>query len=89
MGTLDIANLSLVEDLADPANMGSAFVSVVPGSVRLVPADSTAAVMPVFDGSFDGGLTNAEMFNGASGLLAQRATSCCRVPSDAEFEFRC
>ena len=63
-GTQPLSNLTLIEDLA--AHFGGGFVSIV-GAPTI--SASGAGVAPNLNPSYDGGLTNTNVFDATSGLI--------------------
>ena len=73
-GATPLHNITLTEDIA--SQFGGAFISVV--SAPAITA-STATTDPVLNAAYDGGASDAEIFDGTSGYLASNETVTVQI----------
>ena len=78
-GTTPLDNITLTEDIA--AQFGGAFVATI-GTPTITA--STAATDPTVNASFDGGTSDAQIFDGVSGLLETNQTITVQITVEVD-----
>jgi hypothetical protein len=84
IGNVHLANLNLRDTIELAQYVGPFFVGLAPGTVPVI-ISSNASINPVINTAYNGRVSNPNMFNGTSGLLApgQEIVVQIRIEIDA------
>ncbi|WP_371077814.1 hypothetical protein, partial [Salmonella enterica] len=69
VGNVHLANLRLMDTIELAQYVGPYFVNLAPGTSPLI-VSSNATINPTLNSGFNGRISNPNIFNGTSGLLA-------------------